>query len=306
MDQAVAVAYGWDGLELGHDFHDTPQGLRYTISEPARREVLGRLLELNHQRYEEETKMDNDISLMAQKIAEAGRNVVFTGAGISTESGIPDFRSQGGLWDRYQPIYFDDFMASKEARIEYWRRKSDMYHDLVQAKPNPAHLALVQLYEMGLLEAVITQNVDGLHQEAGLPDDRVIELHGNTRRARCMSCGQTITDHEAQQRIEAGDLAPECDCGGYLKPDTISFGQSMPVQAVQRATALSQNCDFFMVVGSTLLVQPAASMPLYAKQFGAFLAIVNLSETPCDGLCDVLIRSKAGEVLPEMKRLLIG
>ncbi len=244
--------------------------------------------------------MDNSISLVAQEIAKAGRNVVFTGAGISTESGIPDFRSQGGIWDKYQPVYFDDFMSSKAARIEYWRRKSELFHDLAQAEPNPAHLSLVRLYEMGLLEAVITQNIDGLHQQAGLPDEKVIELHGNTRRVRCMSCRKISSIHEAQQRVEAGDLAPECECGGYLKPDTISFGQGMPVEAVQQATALSQTCDFFLVVGSTLLVQPAALMPPYAKQYGAFLAIVNLSETPCDQISDVLIRDKAGEVLPQI------
>ncbi len=244
--------------------------------------------------------MDNSISLVAQEIAKAGRNVVFTGAGISTESGIPDFRSQGGIWDKYQPVYFDDFMSSKAARIEYWRRKSELFHDLAQAEPNPAHLSLVRLYEMGLLEAVITQNIDGLHQQAGLPDEKVIELHGNTRRVRCMSCRKISSIHEAQQRVEAGDLAPECECGGYLKPDTISFGQGMPVEAVQQATVLSQTCDFFLVVGSTLLVQPAALMPPYAKQYGAFLAIVNLSETPCDQISDVLIRDKAGEVLPQI------
>ncbi|MFC1976603.1 NAD-dependent deacetylase [Chloroflexota bacterium] len=244
--------------------------------------------------------MDNKLSLIAQEITKAGRNVVFTGAGISTESGIPDFRSQGGIWDKYQPVYFNDFMSSKEARIEYWRRKSELYHDLARAEPNPAHLSLVKLYEMGWLEAVITQNIDGLHQQAGLPDEKVIELHGNTRRVRCMSCNKITSDHEAQQRVEAGDLAPECECGGYLKPDTISFGQGMPVEAVHKATALSQNCDFFLVVGSTLLVQPAALMPPYAKQYGAFLAIINLSETPCDEISDVLIRDKAGEVLPKI------
>ena len=244
--------------------------------------------------------MDKNISLMAQEIAEAGRNVIFTGAGISTESGIPDFRSQGGIWDKYRPVMFDEFMSSKEARVEYWQRKSELYQDLVQAEPNPAHMSLVELYEMGLLEAVITQNVDGLHQKAGLPDEKVIELHGNTLRVRCMSCNKVTSVHEAQARIEAGDLAPECDCGGYLKPDTISFGQSMPVAEVQEATDLSHDSDFFMVVGSTLLVQPAALMPVYAKQNGAFLAIVNLSETPCDDLSDVLIRGKAGEVLPSI------
>lgn len=244
--------------------------------------------------------MNEKISLIAQRILEGDKNIVFSGAGISTESGIPDYRSKGGIWDKFRPVYFDEFMSSKNARIEYWRRKAELYHDLVQAKPNPAHMSLVKLYEMGLLEAVITQNIDGLHQESGLPDEKVIELHGNTRRVRCMSCGKTISIHEAQKRIEAGDLAPECECGGYMKSDTISFGQAMPADEVEKAIDLSRNCDFFLVVGSTLLVQPAALMPSYAKQSGAFLAIVNLSETPYDERCDVLIRGKAGEVLLEI------
>lgn len=237
---------------------------------------------------------------MPKKIAESSRNVIFTGAGISTESGIPDYRSQGGIWDKFRPVYFDEFMSSKEARIEYWRQKTKLYYDLRQAEPNPAHMSIFELHNMGLLEAVITQNIDGLHQASGLPDEKVIELHGNTRRIRCMSCGKISSEDEAQKRVEAGDLAPECECGGYLKPDTISFGQAMPVAEVAKATELSQHCDFFMVVGSTLLVQPAASMPYYAKQGGAFLAIVNLSETPCDKMCDVLIQGKAGEVLTEI------
>jgi NAD-dependent deacetylase len=244
--------------------------------------------------------MNEKISLIAQKIKEGGKNIIFTGAGISTESGIPDYRSKGGIWDKFRPVYFDEFMSSKEARIEYWRRKSELYHDLIGAKPNNAHMAIVELYKMGLLESVITQNIDGLHQESGLPDDRIIELHGNTRRVRCMGCGKISSLHDAQKRIDSGDLAPECDCGGYLKPDTISFGQMMPAEEVKKATELSRNCDFFMVVGSTLLVQPAALMPTYAKQSGAFLAIVNLSETPCDDICDVLIREKAGAVLAEI------
>ena len=170
----------------------------------------------------------------------------------------------------------------------------------MHAKPNFAHLSIVKLHEMGLIEAVITQNIDGLHQESGLPDDKVIELHGNNRRVRCMSCGAISSIHEAQKRIEAGDLAPECECGGYLKPDTISFGQAMPEREVEKAIELSRNCDSFMVVGSTLFVQPAAHMPNYAKQNDAFLAIINLLETRCDDMCDVLIRAKAGEVLQEV------
>ena len=244
--------------------------------------------------------MNKEISLIAQKISEGGKNVVFTGAGISTESGIADYRSKGGIWDKFQPVYFDEFMSSKEARVEYWQRKADLYHDLIRAKPNPAQMSIFTLCEMGLLQAAITQNIDGLHQESGLPDDKIIELHGNNRRVRCMSCGKITSIHDAQKRIEEGDLAPECECGGYLKPDTISFGQAMPEEEVQKAVELSRSCDFFMVVGSTLLVQPAALMPSYAKQSGAFLAIINLSDTPCDEMCDVLIRGKAGEELPDI------
>ncbi len=241
--------------------------------------------------------MKHKISLISRKIAECGKTVFFTGAGISTESGIPDYRSKGGLWDKFKPVYFDDFISSKKARIEYWKRKTALYQDLIQAKPNPAHIAIAELHKMGLLEAVITQNIDGLHQESGLPDQKVVELHGNTRRVRCLSCYKLFSEDEVQQRIESGDLAPECQCGGYLKPDTISFGQAMPVEAVEKAVEISGNCDLFIVVGSTLIVHPAAQMPYYAKENGAFLVVLNLSETPCDKMCDVLIRGKAGEVL---------
>ncbi len=244
--------------------------------------------------------MDEHIKRIAGKIAAGGRTVVFTGAGISTESGIPDYRSKGGLWDRFRPVYFDEFMSSRAARIEYWQRKTELYHDLVKAKPNAAHKALARLYAGERLEAVITQNIDGLHQKAGLPDDRVIELHGNTLRVRCMGCFKTVPLHEARRRIAAGDPAPECDCGGYLKPDTISFGQQLDPEVLERASDLAHGCDVFLVVGSTLVVHPAAQLPVVARQNGAFLAIVNLSETPCDELCAVMIRGKAGEVLPRI------
>lgn len=244
--------------------------------------------------------MKEKVIRIAQKINAGGKNIVFTGAGISTESGIPDYRSQGGIWDKFRPVYFDEFMSSRDAREEYWRRWVELYQGIARAKPNPAHQALAKLYNLGLLEAVITQNVDGLHQESGLPDEKIIELHGNTRRIRCLRCRRISFIDEVQQRLTAGDPAPECSCGGYLKPDTISFGQAMPVGEVEKAVMLSKECDVFMVVGSTLLVQPAAQMPIYAKNQGAFLAIVNLSETPCDTMCDVLIRGKAGDVLPQI------
>ena len=247
-----------------------------------------------------ESSMENQIAKIAAKIAQGGRNVVFTGAGISTESGIPDFRSQGGIWDKYRPVYFDEFMTSRQSREEYWRRWTDLYQGISQAKPNPGHMALAQFHKIGLLEALITQNVDGLHQASGLPEDKIVELHGNTCRIRCMSCRAVSPVDDVRQRIAAGDSAPECNCGGYLKPDTISFGQAMPRAEVERAADLSQNCDFFLVVGSTLLVQPAAHMPFYAKNNGAFLAIINMSDTPCDDTCDVLVREKAGIVLQKI------
>jgi NAD-dependent deacetylase len=241
--------------------------------------------------------MDKNITLIAEKIKQGGKNIIFTGAGISTESGIPDYRSQGGIWDKFRPVYFDEFMSSREARAEYWRRWQELYLGIQQARPNAGHTAIARLDQMGLLEALITQNVDGLHQEAGLADEKIIELHGNTRRIRCMSCRNITATEEIEARLNSGEPAPACECGGYLKPDTISFGQAMPLDAVEKAAVLSQTCDFFLVVGSTLLVQPAAQMPVYATQNNAFLAIVNLSETPCDNMCDVRIRDKAGKVL---------
>ena len=247
--------------------------------------------------------MNDAIFQIAEKIKQGGKNVVFTGAGISTESGIPDYRSQGGIWDKFRPVFFDEFMSSKDSREEYWRRWVELYQGIVKARPNAAHLALARLEKMGRLQALITQNIDGLHQASGLVDENIIELHGNTCRIRCMSCRKISPLENVQQRLAAGDMAPECECGGFLKPDTISFGQAMPAAEVEKAAALSQNCDFFLVVGSTLLVQPAAHMPIYAKNSGAFLAIINLSDTPCDGMCDVLIRGKAGDVLQQIVKM---
>jgi len=244
--------------------------------------------------------MNEKIAQIATKIKAGGKNVVFTGAGISTESGIPDYRSQGGIWDKVRPVYFDEFMSSQESRVEYWRQRGELYQKIAQAEPNPAHMSLARLNEIGLLQAVVTQNIDGLHQAAGLPDEKIVELHGNTCRIRCMSCRKISPIDKVQQRLATGDPAPECECGGFLKPDTISFGQAMPAAEVEKSVALSKECDFFLIVGSTLVVQPAAHMPIYAKNNGAFLAIINLSDTPCDHICDVLIREKAGDVLQQI------
>ena len=241
--------------------------------------------------------MNPGISQIAEKILQGGNIVIFTGAGISTESGIPDYRSQGGIWDKFKPVYFDEFMSREDARVEYWQRWQGLYQGLRQATPNKGHQAIAELYQMGLVQAVVTKNIDGLHQASGIPDSAVIELHGNTLRIRCMSCSKISATQKAHDRLSSGDLAPNCDCGGFLKPDTISFGQSMPMDKVNQAINLSQHSDLFVVVGSTLLVQPAAHMPIYAKQNNAVLAIINLSETPCDDMCDFLITEKAGVVL---------
>jgi len=241
--------------------------------------------------------MSDNITKTAKMLLKKGNNVIFTGAGISTESGIPDYRSQGGLWDKFQPVYFDDFMSREDARIEYWRQWQGLDQALNQAAPNRGHLAVAELYNLGFIQAVITQNIDGMHQASGIPDTAVIELHGNARRIRCMRCNAISTTDAARERLASGDPAPACDCGGFLKPDTISFGQSMAMEKVHQAMTLSEQSDLFIVVGSTLLVQPAAHMPIYAKQNNAFLVIINLSDTPCDNVSDLIIREKAGGVL---------
>jgi NAD-dependent deacetylase len=238
-----------------------------------------------------------DIELISQKIVDSGHFVALTGAGISTESGIPDYRSKGGIWEKFQPVYINEFMSSREARIKYWSRKAELYPDLIKAQSNAAHRGLAELYQLGFLKSIVTQNIDGLHQKAGVPDEAIIELHGNNLRVRCMSCDRISSIHEAQRRVESGDRAPECECGGYLKPDTISFGQSLRPDVLAQAYEQCSLCTMMLVIGSTLKVQPAASLPAVAKQNGAFLAMINLSETPCDNACDILVREKAGIVV---------
>ena len=246
--------------------------------------------------------MKNKIIQLAEKIARVEKNIVFTGAGISTESGIPDYRSKGGIWDRFKPIYFEEFMSSESARAEYWRRKCELYEQLNDAAPNAAHSALADLYHKGLLDLVITQNIDGLLPDC---DTRAISrktLYRSYIRVRCMSCDGIVSLDETLDRIKNGEPAPKCTCGGYLKPDTISFGQSLREQDLTRAMTASQNCDVFLAIGSTLIVYPASMMPDVARKQGAFLSIINLSETPYDSVCQLLIKGKAGEVLPEVVR----
>ena len=226
------------------------------------------------------------------------RAVVFTGAGISTESGIPDYRSPGGIWSRFRPIDFDEFMTSEEARREYWQRKFDTHETVMQAKPNSGHLAIAELVRLRKVAAVITQNVDGLHQASGIPRDQVIELHGNTTYAHCLSCGKEYDLEPIRKTFLADQTLPECAvCGGFVKTATISFGQVMPQEEMRRATAEATACDLFLAIGSSLKVYPAAGLPALAKQAGAGLVIINREQTDLDHLADLVINGEIGPTL---------
>jgi len=235
----------------------------------------------------------------AELIDAAGNIVFFTGAGISTESGIPDFRSQGtGIWEKMKPIYFEEFLKSEEARSEQWRRKFAGDSRMEGALPNKGHLAIARLVELGKCSAVITQNVDNLHQDAGVPDDRVIELHGNTSYAVCLSCRlrYELTDLKLQFERQ-GRVDPCSRCGGIIKTATISFGQAMPEDAMRRAQVATEDCDLMIATGSTLIVYPAAAFPEYAKQLGAKLAILNREATPLDPIADLVLHAEIGPAL---------
>ena len=236
-----------------------------------------------------------------QWITEAESVVGFSGAGISTESGIPDFRSPNGVWARNRTVYFDEFLRNEEDRIEYWRQKVESWPDMRDAEPNAGHLAFVELVRQGKLTALITQNIDRLHQRAGLSDEMVLELHGTTTEAVCLSCGDRVDMNQAVQRVLDGERAPQCRaCRGYLKPATISFGQAMPQDVLSEAKRASESCDVFLAVGSSLVVQPAASLPLLAKHVGAKLIIINRTETPLDPMADLVVHDEIGKVLPAM------
>lgn len=244
-----------------------------------------------------------DVSRLAEMLARSRRAVAFTGAGISTESGIPDFRSPGGVWSRYQPVTIQDFLANDEARRTFWRIRRESYADFSAAKPNAGHTALARLESAGRLEAIVTQNIDELHQMAG--SRRVLELHGTARQVMCLSCERRWPAAEIQQRLEAGVETPTCDdCGGWLKSATVSFGQALPADVLAEATRISKRCDLFLAIGSSLVVQPAAMLPVHAKQAGAKLVIINKSETPLDDLADLLIQRSIGETFQLAMELL--
>jgi NAD-dependent deacetylase len=232
-------------------------------------------------------------------LIEGARTIApFTGAGISTECGIPDFRSPGGLWTKNRPIPFDEFLASREMRDESWRRRFAIDATFAAAKPGRGHRALASLYRRGKVPELITQNIDNLHQASGIAAEDVIELHGNTTFATCLGCEQRYDVQWVKEKFDAnGNHAPDCPCGGFIKTATVSFGQSMPLDAMQRAEELTKNCDLFLAVGSSLVVWPAAGFPLMAKRNGAALVIINRDATELDEYADLVVRNDIGDVL---------
>jgi NAD-dependent deacetylase len=246
-----------------------------------------------------ELRLERAVSL----IRDTRSVCAFTGAGISTESGISDFRSPGGVWDRHRVVTYQEFLESHEARVEYWRMKRELFNEMKGAAPNAAHHALAALERMGKLRCLITQNIDGLHQDAGNSPGRVIELHGTNRRAVCLGCGKTWPIGHIQARLDAGEEDPACeDCRGLIKPATVSFGQSMPEAEMRRALACAAESGVFLMIGSSLQVEPAASVPPAAHRAGARLIFVNRTPTPRDQIAELLFREDAGQVLSGIVR----
>jgi NAD-dependent protein deacetylase/lipoamidase len=244
--------------------------------------------------------MSKEVDRLRDLLADSQRAVVFTGAGISTESGIPDFRGPNGLWKKIKPIDFQDFIGSEEVRQKSWRQWFEHGRGLLEAEPNAGHLAVAELVEQGKVAAVITQNVDNLHQDSGVPPDRIIELHGNATYAKCLGCARTIEmDAIRREFSETGRVGACHDCGGIVKSATISFGEMMPEEAMRRADEETLACDLFIVLGSSLTVYPAAGFPAMAHEIGSKLVIVNQEPTDMDLMADVVIHAGIGDTLQQ-------
>ena len=244
------------------------------------------------------TESPSDILELTQLLRAARAGVVFSGAGMSTESGIPDFRSPGGIWTKMMPVHYQDYISDPGARRLSWANRFEMEETWNRTLPNDGHRAVAQLMARGHIGHVITQNIDNLHQAAGVPEDRVIELHGNTRRAGCIQCGARVPIPEIRSHFDAHGVAPDCKfCGGIIKTATISFGQPMPEAEMARAEEASLGADLFLVMGSSLSVYPAAAFPLLAKRAGARLVILNREETPQDPYADLVIHREIGPSL---------
>jgi len=249
------------------------------------------------------TQMNPQYETIARWLAPSRRGVAFTGAGVSTESGIPDFRSPDGIWARTQPVGFDEFLRSADARYEYWRQKSESHRGFFDAEPNLAHQALARWESLGRLRGVVTQNIDGLHQLAG--SRSVLELHGTAREIACLDCAARYAAEPLVEEFTTTQRVPECPkCGGMMKHATISFGQSLEVDILQESSRWSRDTDFFLVMGSSLVVQPAASLPGIAKRNGARLIIINREPTPLDALADVVVNADIGETVDGIQQAL--
>ncbi len=247
-----------------------------------------------------------DSQRLAELLLDVGQGgtVVFTGAGVSTESGIPDFRSPGGLWTRYAPIDYSDYLRDPAMRQESWRRGLHTYPPMAAAEPNAAHQTIADWFRAGLVRGVVTQNIDGLHQKAGVPDQDVIELHGNAHWIVCLHCAARFDRPSVHARVEAGEADPACpDCGGLLKTATISFGQALPVAAIEAARRLHASARLCLVIGSSLVVYPAATLPEVTLDAGGELAIVNFTETHLDRFATLLSREPAALLLAETQAL---
>jgi NAD-dependent deacetylase len=243
----------------------------------------------------------SEVNGLIDLVARARRIVAFTGAGISTESGVPDFRSPGSPWMRTKPIPFDEFVASDAVRRTAWAHKFEMDDSWRGARPGRGHMALRRLADEGRLVSVVTQNIDNLHQDSGLKPSLIVELHGNATYAGCLACGLRHELGPVRARFEASGEAPACEaCGGMVKSATISFGQSMPEDAMRRAHEAVEECDLLLAIGSSLVVQPAARFPAIAKRNGARLAIVNRDPTPLDGIADIVVRGDIGTVMQQV------
>jgi len=244
--------------------------------------------------------MTEEIQQLAGLIDAARRVVVFTGAGISTESGIPDFRSPNGIWSKNTPIYFDEYIQSADARIEAWRRKFEIDKDMIGAEPNRGHRAVAKLVRTGKVSAVITQNIDGLHQESGVADEQMIELHGNGTYATCLTCATRYELEPIKAAFQSDGALPECRfCAGIVKTATISFGQAMPEGPLERARDETLASDLFLAIGSSLVVYPAAGFPAMAKRNGAKLVILNREPTDLDEIADIVLNREIGPTLGE-------
>jgi NAD-dependent deacetylase len=247
-----------------------------------------------------------DLDEFAAQLRKFRDVVFFTGAGISTESGVPDFRSPGGVWTKYQPVYFQDFISSEAARVRHWKLKKETYELYKNVKPNIAHITISNFEKRSKLLGLITQNVDGLHSLAGVSKEKLVELHGTDRRVSCVDCQKDFDAAAIYESLGDDFTPPTCaGCGGLLKSATISFGQSMPVDAMKQAQAWSERAEVFIVLGSSLQVQPAASFPVIAKRRGSSLAIINRDETPLDDLADFNHRGSIGEFFKELNPLLV-